>query len=619
MNARCAVTILSLLLTPMSLLMAHGGAYYGPSPTLPPGIPGAPGTGPGTGGPSVGPVTGGGLLGAAKKRAPSYTNWETWWRLNKHPYLNLRARLASKFSVTGGERSTMATVEAGAISPRPSFGELETEVIPLLKKLLKENDPDIVDSAVLALARVTPAEKASVVLEDIKRALGHDERSVRQSAILALGVLGSKDAIPLLVEIANDTAAGRRSTRSTQEVDEVQRAMAAVALGLLSGPETIEVVRKIADKTDDAKVDLKAGAILALGLYEDGQLEIVPFLLDILGDKRMAETIRAQIPVAVARLGDAARPMLPVILKMAQGKRTRDMLRQSCVVAMGKLAAPEDEEVVETLRSLAERSSDQSTRHFALIALAEVGARAGRDHARHEKLLREIERDLLGELRHPKNKDQLPWAALACALFARGYPKDLEARQVIEKKLFEAFDDTNNPSYRSAVTIALGLCEANVYGKPLLKEMMDSSDRSVKGHFAEALGLMQYEPARQPLKSMLEDESDPEYRVQLATGLGLMGDLEVSDLLVEEMVKAKTLWVVSSVAKALGNVGDRSALPSLVKLADNDAKPGLARAFACVALGLIGEKTMLPWNSRISAGANYMAAFYTQTEIMDIL
>lgn len=582
------------------------------------GGPGTPGpAAPGGGGPPVGgPVTGGG--GFKKRVAPSYTDWPTWWRMNKHPYLNLRARLGSLSGVTGIGRDGVDVDPANAASTRPSFAELEDGTIPVLRRLLNEDDADIVDSAVLALARVTPADRADVVRPDIEKALTNEHRSVKQSAILALGVLGSRDAAPLLLEIVHDTKAGRQALAVKQEIDEVHRAFAAVALGYLSAPEAVLPIRELADEADDSDLDLRAGSILALGLFGQGQYDIVPFLLDGLKDKRLPELVQAQIPIAIARLGDAARPLVTELLKLAKGRKTRNMVRQSCVVALGRIAAPEDVEVVSALSDLAEKANDEPTRNFAFIALGEIGARAAAD-GRHEELVREITRTTLSNVVRPKKKSNLPWAATASALVARSLPEGHELRETIAERLYSAWTKTRNPDRRAALAIGLGLTEARTFGDPLLRELKSSKNREQNGNLAEALGLMRHEASRPVLKKHLQGERDTDYRVQLATGLGLMGDVEVSRMLADEMSDAKTLAATSSIAKALGNVGDRTAVLPLLKLAQDRSRPGLARGFACVAIGLIGEKTPLPWNTRVTAGSNYLAAFYTQSEIMGIL
>ncbi|MFH0946651.1 MAG: HEAT repeat domain-containing protein, partial [Planctomycetota bacterium] len=430
---------------------------------------------------------------------------------------------------------------------------------------------------------------------------------------------GERQAVPLLLEILANSEDGRRLLRSNQDIHDVHRALAAAALGTLSDPQAIPALLQIVGETPDSSVELKAGAILALGLFQEGQFEIVPFLLELLADRRLSELMQAQIPVALSRMGDAARPVLPHLLKMAESRKTRNLVRESCIIALGKLAAPEDMEIVKALTRLAEKSNDEASSNFAFVALGEIGCRAALDMERHGEMLDGLTRFLLRSLTRPQRKSQTAWAATGCALLGRGYEPTSDARQLIISKLARTWQETRSPTEQGALTICLGLVEARAMGDELLEALKESGDRSQKGYLAESLGLMRHEAAAEELLDALRNDNDPIYRAQVATGLGLMGNLEVSGLLVKELSRARTLFDTSAVAKALGSVGDRTAIEPLLELVQARSRPGLARAFGAVALGLIGEKTPLPWNSRVSVGANYMAAFYTQTEIMDIL
>jgi hypothetical protein len=50
-----------------------------------------------------------------------------------------------------------------------------------------------------------------------------------------------------------------------------------------------------------------------------------------------------------------------------------------------------------------------------------------------------------------------------------------------------------------------------------------------------------------------------------------------------------------------------------------DTKAGaMSRAFAAVALGILGEKTDLPWNAPISSNGNYAAMAPAVGEVLDI-
>ncbi|MBU0755130.1 MAG: HEAT repeat domain-containing protein, partial [Planctomycetes bacterium] len=81
----------------------------------------------------------------------------------------------------------------------------------------------------------------------------------------------------------------------------------------------------------------------------------------------------------------------------------------------------------------------------------------------------------------------------------------------------------------------------------------------------------------------------------------------------------QTLSVTSSAARALGVIGDISAISPLLKVMNDDSANKLARAFAVVALGILGEKTDLPWYSPIRENYNYRAKVPAIEEILTLL
>lgn len=612
---RLMAMLAMVLATSLPIAAGHGGLYRGPGPGLP--APGGPGGGPGTPGPLTpaggggggGVVSGGGSFYAAKKSAaPSYTDWYTWWEFNREPYLDLRRRLESRYAVTG----------EGQHSVRPGFDELSADVIPHLLKLLASDDADIVDSAVLAIARCTPADRSVTVFDALVGALRHDERSVKQSTILALGVLGDPRAVPILQEILTDSKAGQQALKLTRSCDATQRGMAAIALGYLSDPASISILFQEFTK-GNGNVDVQAAIVLGLGLFDGSPTEIVTFLGEVLDDARANDVVRAQVPIALFRLGEVSRAAFPALLRLLNGRRTENLVRQSCAIALGRLGTPEDIDAIAGLKALVEHEKDDGAANFAMIALGRICGAAATEPARHAEMLKEVDRLLLRQLTRPRTKQLLPFAATACALVARSYPADHAQRAVYVDKLLEAWNDTKQPEHVAALSIALGLSGSAEAGKLLLKRFLSSSDRTQNGYLAEALGLMRYGPAQEALLKRLADDADPTYRVKLAVGLGLMGNRDVSEQLVGTLREARTLWVTSSAARAIGRVGDRGAIAPLDAIAADAGRPGMARGFACVAIGLIGEKTLLPWNTRLADGANYLAAFPIQSEVLDIL
>ncbi len=93
--------------------------------------------------------------------------------------------------------------------------------------------------------------------------------------------------------------------------------------------------------------------------------------------------------------------------------------------------------------------------------------------------------------------------------------------------------------------------------------------------------------------------------------------------LLRRLERGCTVAVVSALAQAIGFIGDRDSIAPLAKALANKKLKTLPRAFSAVALGLVGDKESLPWNSKIAEGLNYRASVETLTGsgtgILDIL
>src|SRR5262249_725651 len=162
----------------------------GPSDTVPPNIggtgdgtpgnpgnPTTPGPGPTTGshpGPSTpgrappstapGPRgTGPGLARTKNKGSTGYDQWHFCARHTDDPSAARRGRML------GRRPTSQASLQRGVasnadLSRRPTPSDVSDTIVPALLSVLDSNEADLVDSAVLALARVLPAEKSAVAL-----------------------------------------------------------------------------------------------------------------------------------------------------------------------------------------------------------------------------------------------------------------------------------------------------------------------------------------------------------------------------------------------------------------------------------------------------------------------
>ncbi|MEW6741742.1 MAG: HEAT repeat domain-containing protein [Planctomycetota bacterium] len=609
--------------------------YRGPGDTVPPNIagggdrtpagnpggPGAPGGGAGSG---RGARTG----GFSKRRAgEGFEQWEFWWEYNKEPYLDLRVRLRDRGALpgSGGLVSGPDRHVGHAISNRTTPDDFKNLVLPVLKEALTEEDADVVDSAVLAIARSLPGDEGHLALDEIVKTLAHKQDSAQQSATLALGVLGDERARPILLELMWDTPSARSFLGDIRRMPPMIRGFAALSLGMIGHPDDVWPLIYAINSEPDSERDLKSCALLALGMIRENQEAIIKCLLDVMGEPNMDRLLRSLAPMALANLNTAearAAGLAPLLEALRSDTTDNDMVRSS-VLALGKLATMSDTEVLNSLYAIIANHSDVQARHWAYIALGQIAARDWKHYCANEKAHTQLLQTLLNDLTAPAKRTHQPWAALALAIYLYEYRReDAYADHIFTaiKTLTEAFRNSTNPSYRGAIAIALGLLDAKETAPELLSVLESSQYEVLRGYIAVALGLMGNVEAAPKLRAMIGREGlDWRFRLNLARGLGLMNDVESLDTLLGLLAKATTISEIASLAQAIGLIGDRSALEPLINIVRDTGRPGMVRGFAAVALGLLAEKTPLPWNARISVGLNYRSRTQAIAEILDIL
>ena len=641
----------ALALGSATVLFGHGGAYRGPSGTVPPnlggtgdttppGNPGGPGSpvpggpttgGRGTPGPTAAPTAGRTNQGSGlirRRSSEGFERWEFWWEHNKEPFLNLKNRLDLRVVFSGSAAHLLGREKTRnvVVSNRPKASEIKNHIRPELIALLSESRADVVDSAVLALARMIKAEDAHLVLEPIVNTLRHPEKSARESATLALGVLGSPEAYDVLLSLLLDGPEGRRLCGRSSGVETMVRAFAAASLGLIGDVRAIPHLQMLID--DDrlsAKRDIKVMAVQALGLMPwDTSESVVSYLTGLMQRRGMSRIIRAQAPIALGRLyrqGDSrsetTRAALSQVVGLFENDKTDNQLRRSLALCMGMLAQVEDREAIAALRQGTE-ARDAQTRSFSLMALARIGQRDVKP-AEHAEVHQELEHLLLQQLVRPRPVTNRPWGALALGVYARNEAFD-DVGPRVAAKIRETFADTRNPSYRGAMAIALGLLNDPLAAPDLWEEFGETNDQALRGYIAVSLGLMRETARSEMFRALLRKKGlEAQLRLQLARALGLMGDADAVDTLVSQLQDAPTIGDSSSSAAALGLIGDRGAVDTLLDIARDPKKRDLHRGFAAVALGIIAEKSDLPWNTVFTVDSNYRAKVNALSEIFDIL
>jgi HEAT repeat protein len=597
--------------------------------------------------------------------------WEPWWAFNRDPYLNLKAVIHEGDLVLGSDNYFLGYAPISLVRDhlRPSEQIIREQVVPaLLRVLEQETDNDLVTGALVALAKIgDPAQP----LADVPRLadtflplLASPNQEIAETAAVSLGILANDFSIQILGKLLSDSEAGRKLVGGT-EVAWRTRAFAAYGLGLIgyrsSNPDARRAVLDLLRAALEGQAltmatpDVGVACLSAMSLVPlpvDVQCSIVSgrspspshcrrgqiaWLREYARRPELNYLVRSHLPTALARLArdTDADPRLRMLaaedlFELATGaaKVQRD-LRASAVQALGMLGTSADTEIDRSIRGallqVAKESRQPELRTLALIALGQVGGRAGASRAADPEIVSELRSFLLSQFAKGRSMDR-PWAALALGLQERATVEmGLSPSMSTRLPLRAAMRDAKSPDEVGAYAIALGVMQDQDAAQVLLEKLAGLSEDRSRGYICIGLGLMNARQGVEPLRDLL---AKARYRPLLlreaAISLGLLGDKNVVDDLVEELHQATSLTAQSSIAAALGTIGDARSLPPLLEMLEDEEINVRARAFAAVALGIVADKEPLPWNAKLAVGANYLAGTETLTDgmgkgILDIL
>lgn len=546
--------------------------------------------------------------------------WEFWWQYNKHSFLNLKKRLIKTSSTSGsigfltgrGRKS-----DFWESSRRPTQALVEADVIPfLIDAINTEESREILNSSIIALGRSAQGPATAPVLEVALPLLQHDALSVQTAATLALGILGNEEATPTLQALLTDTSHGRQ-LMGRSLVPWLVRSTAALALGLGNDPRGVATIIAVNEGLPDSSRDIKVCGIVALGLMDNERSsDAMLYLASKLRDQKLDMVIKSYVPTALSKLAGREWPefIIPV-MQTFEDSDSDHFTRQSCAIALGRLATPSDTEVVNSLWDYVRTGKDIQTRHFSIISLARIFAHDEGTPAQ-AKSHYDFFTQLTRELTTPSFKGHEPWVAIATAIYARSHP---EIQPTLIERLTVIYETEANPSYKAALAIAFGLLGSREAAPMIFEDFKESKNNEFRGYAAVALGLINYAESIETLRTLLPDKNiSPSVRLQIATALGLMADKTSVEILIDVMGASETLGLASASAKALGLIGDQDAIHPLRDIITNPNLSDLKRSFACVALGLVSEKTDLPWNAPIITDNNYLALVPSLAEVADI-
>ncbi len=635
------------------------------NPASGPGGPGAPTGGGPSGGPNshpAGPSTGTPGQGA------NLDLWEFWWGFNKDQYLNLKSAIYSNVLSTGDVYFLGNGAQSqGRDSAKPSEDAIRHKIVPALERALeKERANDIVTGALIALAKIGDAKNEdgdSALEKIIAKFLADGSQEIHETSAIALGILANDASVKTLESLLNDTPEGRKRVSAgaaLKEVDYRTRAFAAYGLGLIGARTASNDVRRAIagilvhslGEADNSQRDVKVAALVALGLVDIDKSESpdakssptssrqaeIKCIERLFLDASVPFLVRAHAPAAMARLLDGsladlrehvARSLLDAL---AEHSKAENEIQQSCVLALGQIGTCErtklDTEIRETLKRVGEKGRDDQCKNFAMISLAQIGGRFGAGESLDDGI-RDVRSYLLANMTKGKSSIR-PWAGLAVGVMERAILDNNslgETPSPASKECLRlALKDCGDPEQLGAYAVSCGICKNTDAKEILLDKLKKSGSDQARGYVAVGLGLMDARDSVKSIQAIIHDSKyKPELMRQAAIGLGLLGDKELVHDLVTMLAEAKGLAAQAAISSALGFIGDSRSIDPLVGMLENNQLAASARGFAAVALGIVADKEVMPWNSKISTNINYRASTSTLTDsaqgtgILDIL
>ncbi|MHC4600645.1 MAG: HEAT repeat domain-containing protein, partial [Planctomycetota bacterium] len=588
---------LGLILAYQAAPLAHGGGHPTPWPTPPPTDPGPtpsptptptpnpapPPPAPTPGGRPTPTNPGGGPAGTPQGGQPSFeVKWKTWWEINKWRFT--------------------WTPQRGAVVTDDETGEGGVRFLAeFLVQSLEHKNFDIRGAAALALGRAGSRVKDMAV--PALQKLTEDKHWVpAESAVLALGMLGSKESVPMLSKILENQKAKHR-----------MRAHAAVALGLIGDKSASRIMMDLVNKPK-THIQVRGAALMGLALMKE---EAAAFtVLKIMNNRSEKEDLRAMAATALGKMGFSeiakgrkSTNVVEALVKVLANTKKDKKLKLSAIMAvcaLGPSGKITPEKLVDVLGRIYQRQRSSDVRSFILVGIAEL-ASEGRAQENARRLFRNV-------LQNESNQDLLSFACLAA-----GISKDRASIKFLRK----IFQNSANAQLRSAAAVGLGLLKDVDSTELLLAAIEGKGAAELKGYCCISLGLMgakDNKEALPTLRTILTDGSNPQLQAASAMALTLLGEANAVDTLLKVVAEGNAYSRMSMIM-AIGYFRDMNTVKPLIDLFHS--KKGMndeIRAITLTALGYIAEEAEVPILKRISAHYNYhLRKFEALLQIVKLL
>jgi HEAT repeat protein len=439
------------------------------------------------------------------------------------------------------------------------------------------------DAAVLALGKVGTPDAVAHLRERYKNETKSD---IREDILLALGIARTTGAIEQLTEVVK-TGRGR------------QLSFALLGLGLTQNPEASgPVVLEWFNanlKNGRRMEDQLASATVALGNLRYAEAEKA--LASALSAKSTPDVVKVHAALALGEIGtENARKILESHMDGPQ-----EVARAS-ILALGHFADPEVAKRLGGKEGLGQ--SDPLASAYASVSLARVLDRLPEDEWKgFPKELRQT------AMKPEKSAVRAQYANLALSMIEGGIDQDMR------KYYREALGDAKiNADTGMAIAVSAGIADSAGMDAVLETIVKDASaDPKLRGYAAIGLG-MTGDPKRTPttLREIYTKSDNQDTRRGCVLGIGLAGDRKDVPFLLQVITgtdKAKPLagYTRGAAVLALGMIKDGDSVARIQQLLGNSDP--YVRAYAIAALGYLADKDEVPVLPSLFEHANFRAEF----------
>jgi len=546
----------------------------------------------------------------------SQENWEMWWRFNRDAFLIRKKYRPGEAPISPDAGLFLGRrVKNRARAGTPDRAALRRRIVPVLVEALEDRSPVVRASACYALGKVGRSEHVPRLVGKLRDTTSF----VREAAVLGLGLLGQDEGRPALLSLLKADANGQ-SLRGGRKPEDRMRALAALGLGLIGTDRNGEVMDALARVAGhrSAPRDMTLMAAIGLGLLkgEPRYVDGVSRTLESLATRRrkVNDWVRAQAVTSIQRLlGRNGLPPEDRVLVGLHRLMTTDRthhIRRSAVTAFGSVVtAPAHRTVAaRLLAAQRDRAKDSHTRSLAAISLGRIGG----DIAY---------RSLCKGVKESASQNHRAYAAFGLAILMRQV-KDTTPERIAydlgrgERCLRAAFDREKNLSTRSALALALGIARDRDSGSRLLRALRSTKDQTFRGYVSLALGMLEHQAAVPDLTDLvLHTKYAPHIKERIALGLGIIGVKNLLPL-IRSLGRSRTAYDLDAIVRAVGLVGDHTAVEPLTALATDRRAQNRTRAATCEALGILGDPRPIPALASIRADHNYLASSGALNEIL---